>query len=204
MRPHHLLDRGRHLLGAGCGPWPGGPVLPHQQPTPMTRTLLPIAILLSSFAHAQLSTVPADREQLSRMQASGTAALTVDKVRYERVDVALRPSPTGDHLRVVSPTNDGYAVRITGPTGSLRMTGTYRDAGLQVAHGAFAFHHPNGRLESSGTYVDGRKHGVWLRYNAVGRALAERCYGVTEPEAVLEAHGWASRAAVVDGVSAEK
>ena len=82
--------------------------------------------------------------------------------------------------------------------------GTYRDAGLQVPHGAFAYHHPNGRLESSGTYVDGRKHGVWLRFDAVGRALAERCYGVTEPEALLVAHGWASRAAWVDGASAAK
>lgn len=173
-------------------------------PPPMTRTLLPLAILLSSFAHAQLSTVPADLEQLSRLQASGTAALTVDRVRYERVDGTLRPSPTGDHLRVVSPMDDGYTVRITGPTGSLRMTGTYRDAGLQVPHGAFAYHHPNGRLESSGTYVDGRKHGVWLRFDAVGRALAERCYGVTEPEALLVAHGWASRAAWVDGASAAK
>ena len=173
-------------------------------PTPMNRTILPLAFLLSSFAHAQLSTVPADREQLSRMQASGAAVLTMDLVRYERVDADLRPSPTGDHLRVVSPADDGYAVRITGPTGSLRMTGTYRDADLQVAHGAFAFHHPNGRLESSGNYVDGRKHGVWSRYDAAGRALAERCYGITEPEALLEAHGWPSRAAVVGGASAAK
>jgi hypothetical protein len=168
----------------------------------MTRSLLPLAFLLSSVAHAQLSTVPADVERMALLRASGAMSQVDAQVRYERVDASFHPSPTGELLRVVTPADGGYSVRITGPAGSLRMTGTYRDADLRVAHGAFAYHHPNGRLESTGTYVDGRKYGVWLRFDATGRDLAERCYGITEPEAILEAHGWASRAAMVDGASA--
>ncbi|MBV6404858.1 MAG: hypothetical protein IT228_02505 [Flavobacteriales bacterium] len=175
----------------------------------MRHKLLPCAVLLvllasTSTAMAQHSTVPADLDLMARMQQEGRSFLMDHGVRYERVNAAFQPTPTGDHLRAVTATDQGHAVRVTGPTGSLRMTGTYRDADLRVAHGIFAYHHPNGLLESQGAYVGGVKHGVWQRYDEAGRALAERCYGVVDPESLMEVNGWASRAVVVDRASAGK
>ncbi len=175
----------------------------------MTRKLLPYAFLFATLsghlaAHAQHSTVPADLDRMAQLQHSGRTVLVDHGVRYERVNAAFQPSPTGDHLRAVTTTEQGYEVRITGPTGSLRMTGAYRDADLHVAHGAFAYHHANGRLESTGAYMDGVKHGIWSRFDTEGRALAERCYGVVEPEAMMEVNGWASRATTVDRASASR
>lgn len=46
----------------------------------------------------------------------------------------------------------------------LQMDGFYKDEATEAGHGVFRFFHPNGQLESTGRYADGKRQGVWLRY----------------------------------------
>ncbi|HEY0976452.1 MAG TPA: hypothetical protein VGE21_03190 [Flavobacteriales bacterium] len=66
--------------------------------------------------------------------------------------------------------------RIHSLDGRLKAEGTYADAALMVPHGRFAFYHPDGKLESTGDYVNGNKSGVWQRFDRWGGELAEKVY----------------------------
>lgn len=50
----------------------------------------------------------------------------------------------------------------------LQMDGFYKDPDSKIAHGPFQYFHPNGQLESAGSYTDGKRQGVWLRYHSNG------------------------------------
>jgi len=50
----------------------------------------------------------------------------------------------------------------------LQMQGRYADQDCKVALGKFYYFHPNGNLLSTGTFVDGKKEGVWLAYYSDG------------------------------------
>jgi hypothetical protein len=67
------------------------------------------------------------------------------------------------------------------PDGHLIAEGQFLDARLQEMHGAFVFYYPDGQVESQGRYEHGHKSGVWQRFDAGGRPLAERIY---DPEAM--------------------
>lgn len=60
--------------------------------------------------------------------------------------------------------------------GKLKAEGHYSDAALRIPHGTFTFFHPNGKVESRGTYANGNKSGVWERFDVWGGALAEKVY----------------------------
>ena len=60
--------------------------------------------------------------------------------------------------------------------GILKAQGTYLDPELSMPHGHFTYFFPNGKVESSGDYVKGRKTGVWQRYDKLGNQLAEKIY----------------------------
>lgn len=60
--------------------------------------------------------------------------------------------------------------------GKLKAEGRYADPELSIEHGRFVFYHANGEVESRGEYVMGNKSGVWERYDAAGRPLAEKIY----------------------------
>jgi hypothetical protein len=67
--------------------------------------------------------------------------------------------------------------------GKLKSEGRYLDQHLTIEHGHFTFYHANGKVESSGEYAEGLKSGVWERYDAWGRALAEKVY---DPEPLAD------------------
>lgn len=46
----------------------------------------------------------------------------------------------------------------------LQMIGTYRDKETNIPVGSFSYYHANGRLQSQGSYKNGKKEGLWLRY----------------------------------------
>jgi len=51
---------------------------------------------------------------------------------------------------------------------SLQMAGKYNDLDCKVANGNFHYFHSNGNLESEGTYVNGKKNGLWLSFHNSG------------------------------------
>ncbi|HMQ74548.1 MAG TPA: energy transducer TonB [Flavobacteriales bacterium] len=67
--------------------------------------------------------------------------------------------------------------------GKLKAEGRYLDQQLTIEHGHFTYYHANGKVESSGDYTDGLKSGVWERFDAWGRPLAEKVY---DPEPLAD------------------
>jgi TonB family protein len=72
--------------------------------------------------------------------------------------------------------HEGTQVRVHYIDGTLKMEGNYRDANLQVPNGMFTYYYRNGQIESQGEYFEGRKCGVWKRWNWDGSAKADRLY----------------------------
>lgn len=60
--------------------------------------------------------------------------------------------------------------------GRLLAEGRFRDAALKEMHGDFIYYHVNGKVESRGRFENGRKIGVWERFDTEGRPMAERVY----------------------------
>ena len=139
-----------------------------------------------------------DRNLYAALRIAPAHTISDTTGRYELVAADLRTvthNVDSAFVRVVRPAAEGYAVRIVSADGMLRMTGTYADAGLHTAHGEFHFYHANGELESTGMYINGNKKGTWLRYDANGKALAERNYGASNWEEVQVELGLTTTAA---------
>ncbi|MBK8338705.1 MAG: hypothetical protein IPK99_01200 [Flavobacteriales bacterium] len=166
------------------------------------RTILPLiavsALALASEAQ-MMNTVPADLAMLTELREQSRSSANAEGNTYQLVDAFMRPSKgrDGSLLRTSWHANGRIHVRVVDATGSLRMTGTYLDEALQVGHGTFEFYHAGGQLESTGAFSEGRKAGLWRRYDKNGQELAHRIYGATEPEAVLVNAGLASKAAML-------
>lgn len=78
-----------------------------------------------------------------------------------------------------------YIGRIHTMAGVLKAEGHYTDAGLEVEQGRFTFYFPDGKVESEGEYVNGKKDGVWKRYDRWGQELAEKIYNAAPLENIV-------------------
>jgi antitoxin component YwqK of YwqJK toxin-antitoxin module len=58
----------------------------------------------------------------------------------------------------------------------VQMIGSYIDSSCKVAEGSFKYFHSNGLPESNGSYVNGKKQGLWLRYYSSGMARDSTVY----------------------------
>ncbi|MCB0772199.1 MAG: energy transducer TonB [Flavobacteriales bacterium] len=96
------------------------------------------------------------------------------------LNAVLEPCPkAGAEYYIESDDPDGKAgfpARIYTVDGVLKAQGRYADAECRIPDGHFVFYHPNGKVESEGQYVRGRKDGVWTRHDKWGRELAEKVY----------------------------
>jgi MORN repeat variant len=63
-----------------------------------------------------------------------------------------------------------------GLDGKLIAEGGFVNSDLTVPDGPFTFYHSNGQIESTGTYKNGLKVGVWQRFSASGQPMAEKVY----------------------------
>ncbi|HQV51602.1 MAG: hypothetical protein IPI00_08360 [Flavobacteriales bacterium] len=79
--------------------------------------------------------------------------------------------------RVVSAGTDGqYKAQVLAPDGTVMMEGSYSDVKCTVQNGPFTYYYNNGKVSAKGAYAMGIKTGIWLRFDAQGKALAERVY----------------------------
>lgn len=53
-------------------------------------------------------------------------------------------------------------------TNSLQMQGAYRDSACKIPEGLFHYFHANGKLSSTGRYVNGKRQYLWLDYYSNG------------------------------------
>jgi hypothetical protein len=80
------------------------------------------------------------------------------------------------YMRVITPADDAYTVRVVGPHGNVVMRGSYADAYATVPNGEFVFYDDAGTLRAQGRYVNGIKSGTWQRYDDRGQALPPKEY----------------------------
>lgn len=81
------------------------------------------------------------------------------------------------YYREYNPSEDGSVhVRIHYINDTLKMVGRYTDASFTEPTGVFTFYHRNGQKESEGRYCDGKKCGVWQRWDADGNRRSDRVY----------------------------
>ncbi|MFZ1686784.1 MAG: hypothetical protein WAU70_05160 [Flavobacteriales bacterium] len=166
------------------------------------RSTTTTALTTALFAAWGISTDPVNAQDLAYANttsdpvasAPSTTLIRTDLVTGDLVTLATRR--TKEPLaRTVWQRADGlYDVRIVDATGQARMEGSYRDSDLRVPHGDFRYYHANGRLESSGTYNNGRKQGVWQCASADGRPRADRFYNGLEWDELQLTVGLATRA----------
>lgn len=109
---------------------------------------------------------------------------TVDVLRIDRVNsFFLVSADTANVLqRVVSAGTDGqYRAQVLATDGSLMMEGSYADVQCTVQNGPFTYYYYyyyyNGQVSAKGAYAMGTKTGIWQRFDAQGKAMAERVYG---------------------------
>lgn len=65
------------------------------------------------------------------------------------------------------------------------MEGFALDEKGQQLEGQSTWYHPNGRVESKGTYFNGKKQGVWKRYDAQGKPKNDRTYSAVNMDTYI-------------------
>ena len=99
------------------------------------------------------------------------------------LDEVLVPSSRAKAAYFLEPNGQdeqgGFLAHIYTVDGALKADGRYSDAAYRIPDGHFVFYYPDGKVESEGAYVKGRKDGIWMRHDKWGRDLAEKVYDST-------------------------
>ncbi len=85
------------------------------------------------------------------------------------------------HYLLIKASKNGYQIEMFNIEDQLKMVGTSNDSKGKIFDGYFEFFHPNGMVESKGTYQEDTKVGIWERFDAKGNRLAERSYAAFNP-----------------------
>lgn len=173
------------------------------------QQLLPAAVLVISSGglQAQCSEVPlVDRElfDLLRKQPTFTTYHVTSRMdlvndRFE----SCTKRKEARYVRTITPMSHGYAVRVQTPHGFTLMTGVFKDAAATMPHGDFRYYDDAGTLRAEGRYVDGRKIGVWHRYDDRGVAQSDKQYDGLDWEGLQVKLGLASQCCYLADMAAE-
>ncbi|MBK9765200.1 MAG: hypothetical protein IPO87_18165 [Flavobacteriales bacterium] len=156
------------------------------------RTLVSAAILAAAIAFC--STTNANTfNGVPEGAKEAVSVLRIDNVN----SFFLASTDTADVLqRAVSAGADGqYMVQVLAPNGNLMMEGSYTDVQCTVQNGPFTYYYDNGQVSAKGAYAMGTKTGIWQRFDAQGKAMAERVYGPSW-EQIQEQLGLVSKASM--------
>lgn len=113
------------------------------------------------------------------------AVLSAGQARAQRsyLDAVLQPCKEGVAAYYMEPGGTdaagGYLAQIHSLDGKLKAQGRYADPERRIPDGRFTYFFPNGKVESEGAFVMGRKDGIWKRNDKWGRPLAEKVYDNT-------------------------
>ncbi len=72
-----------------------------------------------------------------------------------------------------------HKAKIFNLDGTVKGEGTFNDSEYRIPDGSFTYYWPNGKVESSGKFLNGKKDGVWKRYDKWGSELAEKVYDIS-------------------------
>jgi hypothetical protein len=147
------------------------------------KNLIPLtalALLISSGVYAQTSAFPEEDKELFHLLRKnpetvaprGEGSVQVVDHRYE----PCKRKKDARYLRIITPAEEGYTVRVIRPEGGLMMEGASKDAQGLVPHGKFRYYDGFGTLRAEGEYAEGIKTGTWCRFDEHGNALPAKEY----------------------------
>ncbi len=170
---------------------------------------LPAVVLVfaTPALRAQCSEVPlVDKELFDLLRKEPTRSTTHAASRMDVVNERFEPCARrkeAKYVRTITPAGHGYTVKVQTPHGFTLMTGLFKDAEATIPHGDFRYYDDAGTLRSEGRYVDGRKIGVWHRYDDRGQALSDKKYDGLDWEGLQLKLGLASQCCYAEDVAAE-
>ncbi len=166
------------------------------------------ALLLTPVAlNAQCSEVPlVDKELFDLLRKQPSLSTTHAESRMDVVNdrfEACARRKEARYVRTITPVQHGYSVRVQTPYGFTLMTGMFKNEAATVPHGDFRYYDDAGTLRAEGRYVDGRKIGVWHRYDDRGVALPDKKYDGLDWEGMQLKLGLASQCCYLEDTAAE-
>lgn len=97
------------------------------------------------------------------------------------------------YYRIATPNPDGkFSAEVFFLSGNIKMRGNYLDEDMTIEDGFFQFFYQNGRCESEGQFVNGRKTGIWKRFEYNGNPKKDRYYPPEINQISKEGHSPAS------------
>lgn len=99
------------------------------------------------------------------------SSLAFSQSREEIMDYSLKPVKTGGYYYVKTEKTDSGFHRLAWYLSqrSLYMEGWYKDENCQTEQGTFKWYYTNGYLKETGNYANGKKEGVWMRFDEQGQ-----------------------------------
>jgi len=149
----------------------------------MIQRLLPVAALLALPVlglNAQCASMHLEDKDLYDLLRKSPSLSTMKAAsRMELVNDRYEPCKRrkdARYIRTITPDKHGYTVHVRTRHGFTLMTGHFADAAALVPHGDFRYFDDAGILRAQGRYVDGRKYGIWQRYDDRGQRLSDKEY----------------------------
>lgn len=166
------------------------------------------ALLLAPVAlRAQCSEVPlVDKELFDLLRKQPTLSAMHAESRIDVVNDRFEPCARrkeARYVRTITPVQHGYSVRVQTPHGFTLMTGMFKDEAATMPHGDFRYYDDAGTLRAEGRYVDGRKIGVWHRWDDRGTALSDKKYDGLDWEGMQLKLGLTSQCCYLEDMAAE-
>lgn len=108
---------------------------------------------------------------------------------FDSAGNSVKEEKAARFFTVVTKINDTcYQFENYGMMTPMRSTEHYKDRQGTIRHGRSAFVRPDGSLDSTGIFVNGKANGVWLYFNTEGYLVDQKDYNMGEliPAANLE------------------
>lgn len=164
-------------------------------------------VLTSASLLAQCCETPlVDKELFDLLRKQPTVPAIHAESRIEVVNDRFEPcarKKEARYVRTITAVEHGYSVRVQTPHGFTLMTGIFKDEAATIPHGDFRYYDDAGTLRAEGRYVDGRKIGVWHRYDDRGVALSDKKYDGLDWEGMQLKLGLTSQCCYLEDVAAE-
>jgi len=96
----------------------------------------------------------------------------------QRMELVSNKNQASYYCKLEEKTEKGFLYHAYFITGELKMTGLYLDEDMKTPNGVFTFYHRNGQIESTGSYRNGKKYGLWQRFHEDGSEKAEKIYAI--------------------------
>jgi hypothetical protein len=121
----------------------------------------------------------------------------------EGFDVHYRVTKNKPRYRVTTEAKDGrwYREAYYLPEEKLAVRAWYKDRECKIEDGLETVYYTNGQLQSTGSYINGQKEEIWLRYHENGKIWDSTFY--TKGHIQGKSLGWSEEGLLVDSISGD-